>query len=339
MKVCGRRRQRPHGLNVASRMVIHVEQSNLNIWTKLPTGLYLPLSIREELDNLYHTHVRQQGLSDFAVLVLTVGVFRNAMEVRRALDEGAHLLPYFAQSTAQPAPVSYTMAETFHTTHKAMEYLRVLCPAEEEVPRLSSLRSAIVHHYHAIGILLRIPLGELYCYCGYRVTSTDISHCEARLNVWAQQHGEEVRQVAFHAGRLFAYIRRSNLHNHYEGRMMLIACQALWIYAATAQSSLSLDGQEDQTEYLTGRALVSSIRLDQALTREAVETWIRGGQQMIPCLAGVGSLQGAEGIARLVQEGSRIMMAASRWPLNIAQGRCLRIYHQLRSGSSVEAVG
>ncbi|OAL18164.1 hypothetical protein AYO22_10941 [Fonsecaea multimorphosa] len=294
---------------------------------------YLPLSIREELNNLYRTHVRQQGLGDYAILVLILGVFRNAAEVRRVLDEGCHLLPYFAQSKTQPAPVSYTRAETFPTIHKAMEYLRVLCPADEEVPRLSSLKSAILLHYHAVGILLRIPLGELYCYCGYRVTSTDIAHCEARLKVWAQQHGEEVRQVALHASRLFAHIRRSNLHYHYEGRMMLISCQALWIYTATAQSSLSLGGHKDQTEHPSGHGLSSSIRLDQGLTREAVEAWIRNGQQMVPCLAGVGSLQGVQGIARLIQEGSRIMMAASRWPLNIAQGRCLRIYHQLRSGS------
>ena len=260
------------------------------------------------------------------------------MEVRRALDEGSYLLPYCAQCRAQPGPKSYAMAETFPTTRKAMDYLRVLCPANEEVPSLSSLKSAIVHHYHAIGVLLRIPLGELFCYCGYRVTSTDIAHCETRLKAWVQRHGEEARQVAFHAGRLFASIRHSNLHYHYEGRMMLIACQALWIYAATAESTSLLNG-EDQAELSTGRTSASSIRLDQALTREAEESWIRNGDQMRPCLAGVGSLHGAEGISRLVQEGSRVMCASSTWPLNVAQGKCLRIYHQVRSGSSAKEVG
>jgi hypothetical protein len=285
------------------------------------------------LNNLYKTSVRQQELGDFAVLLLAVGVFRNAMEIQRAFHEGFSLLPNAIQDTAQLDMESESMSETFPATHKAMEYLRILCPENKEVARVSSLKSAILHHYHAIGILLSIPLGELFCYCGYRVTSTDIAHCETRLKAWFQQHGREARRMAFHASRLFAYIRHSNMHGYYEGRAMLIACQALWVYAATAGSILPVDGK-DSTEDQSGHISTSLIRLDQPLTNQAEESWLQNGDEMRPYLAGVGSIVGAEGVSRLVQEGSRVMCASSTWPLSNVLGKCLRIYHQLRTGKS-----
>lgn len=253
------------------------------------------------------------------------------MDARRALEEGACLMPCLVQSEALPGQSPHQIPDTFSTTRKAMEYLQILCSDHDELPRVSSLKSAVIHHYHAIGLLLRIPLGELFCYCGYRVTSTDIAHCETRLISWMRKRGEEARQMVSHAGRLFAHIRRSNLHYHYEGRMMFIACQALWIYTAISEAARSSLG--DQSTQAT-ETPTRSIRLDQSLDTEAGETWLRDGGEMRPFLAGVGRLHGGAGVARLIREGVRVMCAPSAWPLNNVQGKCLLTYHQVRSGFS-----
>ena len=250
------------------------------------------------------------------------------MELQRAFREGFSLLPDIIQDTRSNT-ASDAMSETFLATHKAMEYLRILCSKQEEVPRVSSLKSAILHHYHTIGVLLSIPLGELFCYCGYRVTSTDVSRCEMRLRAWIQQRGREARRVAFHASRLFGYIRHSNMYGYYEGRAMLIACQALWIYASIS-GSVSVINSENTTNGLD--VPTSTIRLDQPLTRQTEESWLKDGNTMRPYLAGVGSIIGVDGVSRLIQEGSRIMCSCSTWPLSDVLGKCLRIYHQIRVG-------
>lgn len=290
------------------------------------------------MNNLYNTGIRQQGLGDFAVLLLVVGVFRNASELRHAFQEGFCLLPSAMQGPTQSNGDAESMSEPFPATHKAMKYLRILCPDNEEVPRRSSLKSAIILHYHTIGILQRVPLGELFCFCGYRVTNTDITYCENRLKSWAQSRGREARQVAFHAGRVFATIRHSNMHGYYESRAMLVACQALWIFAATAGLSSSLDG-ENCVEDQNGQVPSSTIRLDQALSKQAEESWLQEGERMRPCLAGVGSIMGAEGVSRLIEEGSRVLCASSTWPLSNVLGKCLRIYYHVREGRSLKELG
>jgi len=235
------------------------------------------------------------------------------------------------QDDPQQDPESESMPETFPGTRRAMEYLQILCPENEEVPRLSSLKSAILHHYHTIGILLGIPLGELFCYCGYRVTSADISHCQNRLRVWVQQRGREARQVAFHAGRVFAYIRHSNMYGYYEGRAMMVACLSLWIYGEMA--GLHPTPNSETTIDRIGHILTSTIRLDQHLSRQVEQSWVQNGAVMRPYLAGVGNILGADGVSRLVQEGSRVLCASCTWPLCDAMGKALRIFHKLRSGT------
>src|ERR1700677_1089922 len=227
-------------------------------------GIYQPLSIRQELQNLYKTRSHRHGLSDVATHLLVMGVFRSAIQHRRSLQEGFDSQPSSTENNPRHNPGSDPLPETFPGTRKAMDYLQVLCWENEEMPRLSSLRSAIQHHYHTIGILLGIPLGELFCYSGYRVTSADISRCQNRLRNWVQQRGREARQVAFHAGRLFGYIRHSNMRGYYECRAMMVACQSLWIYGEMAGLDPSLNSETAIDP--NGQVSTSIIRLDQYLS-------------------------------------------------------------------------
>ena len=75
------------------------------------------------------------------------------------------------------------------------------------------------------------------------------------------------------------------------------------------------------------------MRLDKLSSGDADECWLKDGETLRPYLAGVGSILGAEGVARVVQEGSRVLCAPSPWPLSNVLGKCLRIYHQVRAGT------
>ncbi|KAH8807391.1 fungal-specific transcription factor domain-containing protein [Xylogone sp. PMI_703] len=293
-------------------------------------SVYQPLSIRQELKHLYRTKTRRHSLGDFAILLLVLGIFRSALELRHSIEEGFDFQSDITHETTQYGSEIEPVPDIFAGNRKALEYLRILCPENEEVHRVSSLKSAVFHHYHTIGIVLGIPLGELFCYGGYRVTSLDISHCRNRLRLWVQQRGREAREVTFRAGRVFGDIRHSNMHGYYEGRAMLVACLSLWIYGEIAGLHPSLSSQTvgNGSEHVA----TSTIRLDQHLSREVEQSWVEDGARMRPYLAGVGSIMGSDGVCRLIHEGSRVLCASDRWPLCGVMGKALQIFHRHQSG-------
>lgn len=214
-------------------------------------------------------------------------------------------------------------------TSRAMEYLRILCSGIEELPRLSSLKSAILIHHHSIGILLGISIGELFCYSGYRVSSDDILECQNRLRTWIQQRGGEARQVALHAGKLYGCIRQSNMHAYFEGRAMMVSCQALWIYG-----EISSEYAPQDVERVLNQGQVSvppAFRLDQNNSHHDEQTWLEQGASMRPYLAGVGCILGSDGTARLIQEVVRVLCAAHTWGRCIAMGKGLQLLYRIRS--------
>ena len=293
--------------------------------------MYLPGSIRKELNQLYDNKTRRSELGDFAILLLVLGVFRDALDLWRSSRAGIGLHLNTTHDFHAPSPVSVSMPITSPVIQKAMEYLQILCPEREEISTRSSLKSAIFHHYHTIGVVLGIPLGELVCFLGYRVTSADISHCRDRLRAWVQNHDRDARQVVLHAGRLFARIRHSTMHGYWEGRAIFIACLSLWIYGEYSQ-------HYSRAQHATNGDLVESnpaatIRLDQYIEREAEQSWLQNGEGMRPCMAGVGGVLGTDGVSRLVQESSCVLSASSIWPISAVLGNALRIYHKLRSGT------
>jgi hypothetical protein len=213
-----------------------------------------------------------------------------------------------------------------------MEYLQILCSGIEELPRLSSLKSAILMHHHSIGILLGISIGELFCYSGYRVSSDDILECQNRLRTWVRQHGGEARQVALHAGRLYDCIRHSNMYAYFEGRAMVVSCQALWIYGEICDVS----GQQDVERLLDqGQASVLPIfRLDQKSSQQDDQAWLEQGASMRPYLAGVGCILGTDGASRLIQEVVQVLCTAPTWGRCLAMGKGLQLLHRIRSAAA-----
>ena len=210
-----------------------------------------------------------------------------------------------------------------------MEYLQVLCSDDEETPRLSSLRSSILHHYHTIGIIFGISLGELFCYCGFRVTSEEMSRSRNRLQTWIQQEGTEARRVALHAGRLFGSIRQSNMLGYYEGRAFMIACQSLWIYGELAK--LDPGPPEGMSETENGQLDTPTVRLDQCLNKQCEQAWLLNGTSIRPYLAGVGCILDVDGVARLIQEGSRVLCDTRTWGFCPVMGKALRLWHMFRT--------
>lgn len=212
-----------------------------------------------------------------------------------------------------------------------MEYLEILYPESGEMPTLSSLKSVTMYHYHVIGIILGLPLGELFCFCGFRVNSATMTLCHNRLRSWVKQCGREARQVVFHASRVFGHLRRSKFLGCYEGRAMMIACLSLWVYGKLAEIPLVPDNETDS--YPDGYFPTSTIRLDQNLSKQIEESWVQAGAGMRPYLAGVGNILGAQGVSRLIQEGSRVLCASSTWRISDVMGKSLRIFHKLQSGT------
>lgn len=296
------------------------------------TGADQPLSIRQELNNLYRNKTYTQSLGDFSTLLLVLGVFRTALQYRHCLEDGFWSPPSFVGDDLQPDNVQNITQETSPGTSRAMEYLRILCSGIEELPRLSSLRSAILMHHHSIGILLGISMGELFCYSGYRVSSDDILECRNRLRTWIRQRGGEARQVALHAGKLYGCIRHSNMHAYFEGRAMIVSCQALWIYGEIS----GVSAQQDVERVLDqGPVRVSpTFRLDQKNGQHNEQTWLTQGASMRPYLAGVGCILGSDGAARLIQEVVRVLCAAPTWGRCLAMGKGLQLLHRIRSAAA-----
>ncbi|GFP58551.1 zinc finger protein 641 [Trichoderma asperellum] len=295
-------------------------------------GAEQPLSIRQELNSLYRTKTYPQNLGDFSTLLLVLGIFRSALRYRHCLEDGFWSPPGFTADGLQPDDTLGIAQETVPGTRRAMEYLRILCSGIEELPRLSSLKSAILIHYHSIGILLGISLGELFCYCGYRVSSDDILDCKNRLRIWIRQRGGEARQVALHAGKLYSCIRHSNMHAYFEGHAMTVSCQALWIYGELSGVPAQQDVERvlDQDEI----GVPATFRLDQKNSQHDELTWLKHGARMRPYLAGVGCIIGPDGAARLIQEVARVLCAASTWGRCQAMGKGLQLLHRIRSAAA-----
>ncbi|EHK50798.1 hypothetical protein TRIATDRAFT_134223 [Trichoderma atroviride IMI 206040] len=292
-------------------------------------GADQPLSIRQELNNLYRNKTYSQNLGDFSTLLLVLGVFRTALRYRHCLEDGFWSPPSFAGDGLQPDNVQDITPETFPGTSRAMEYLRILCSGIEELPRLSSLKSAILIHHHSIGILLGISIGELFCYSGYRVSSDDILECQNRLRTWIRQRGGEARQVALHAGKLYGCIRHSNMYAYFEGRAMMASCQALWIYGEISGASAQQNVERvlDQNQV----TIAPIFRLDQKNSQHDEQTWLERGASIRPYLAGVGCILGSDGAARLIQEVVRVLCDAPTWGRCLAMGKGLQLLHRIRS--------
>lgn len=252
-----------------------------------------------------------------------MGVFRGALQLRLSYQESLYLQ---AGGTLGDSPHSSSgpLPKNFPGSSKAMQYLQILCPEDDSRHGRSLLKTITFHHYHIIGVLLGLSLGELFCYCGFRVTKEEVFRCRTRLHSWIQQRGIEARQVAMHAGRLFGYIRQSSMFGYYEGRAFVIACQSLWIFSELSNITLPSNNEPHNTETLT-------VRLDQSLSPEDEQAWILNGAHTRPYLAGVGCILGPDGVSRLIREGSRVLVAARTWGFAPVLGRALEIWHRLQT--------
>lgn len=126
----------------------------------------MPLDICQELNHLYSTRMQQAELDNCAILLLTMGIFRDTLQLqqnnvfdlqRAALND--HLHHYM--------PLCKSVPKTFLGTRVAIEYLQILCLEYSNTQKLPSLKSVILHHYYSIGILLGMLLWELFCYYSY----------------------------------------------------------------------------------------------------------------------------------------------------------------------------
>lgn len=283
------------------------------------------MDIRWELLYLYRNRALRQEMGELSILLLTMGVFMDAVQFQGRADLSASAdstpdgrYPHKAQGFLPPAP------------QWATECLQILCPDSCTIGKGPSLKLVIYHHYHIICILLNLPFGELFCYGGWRVTSADISKCRNRLRLWVTECGEDARRVALHAGRLFGHIRSSDLNGYYESTTMLIACFTLCIYGEFG--ALGPDAVQDHAITQLGNGDLGSVfRLDRAVAAGEVQQWLRAGSSMRPYLAGVGSIMGRDGAARIVDEGARIMCSSTAWRISGLLGESLRIYHELGS--------
>lgn len=304
------------------------------ILTDIP-ATYQPLNIKQELSYLYKNKIRRPGLGDFTTLLLLMGVFRAALQLRRGSQEALNLQLGNSDESPRSDLISKSLPKSFPGFLKIMDCLGVLSSDDGQLFNQTSLKATIQHHYHTMGILLGLSLAELFCYCGFRVTSEDVSRCRNRLRLWIHERSNESRRVAMHAGRLFGHMRRSNMHGYYEGRAMVIACQSLWIFGELTTSASPTQTQATQTNFNESTSL-QTVRLDLPLSKQDEQAWILAGVNTRPYLAGVGCILGPEGVARLIQEGSRILYANRTWGFCRVMGKALKVWHQARSGGGLQ---
>lgn len=283
-------------------------------------GKQCHMDIRWELSYLYKNKAVRQEMGELSILLLTIGVFMDAIQFRSRADLSTSMDSTLDGQYPHKRPGSMPS-----TPQWATECLQILSPDNCTIGTGPSLKAVIYHHYHVICILLNLPFGELFCYGGWRVTSAAILKCRNRLRLWVTECGEDSRRVALHAGRLFGHFRSSDMNGYYESTAMLIACFALCIYGEFGA------GQDHAITQLGNDDLGSVFRLNRAFAADEVQQWLQAGSSMRPYLAGVGSILGRDGVARLVNEGAQIMCSSTAWGHNKLLGESLRIYHELGS--------
>lgn len=283
------------------------------------------MDIRWELSYLYRNRVLRQEMGDLSILLLTTGVFMDAIQSRRTAD-----LSNLAGSTLDGRRPHNRQGSINSAPTWATECLQILFPDDYAIGKGPGLQAVIFHHHHVICILLNVPFGDLFCYSGWRATNADIIKCRNRLKLWVTECGEDARRVALHAGRLFGHIRSSDMNGYHEPTTMLIACLTLCIYAEFGGVRPDAAQDHDITQLGNGD-LGSVFRLDKAFAEGEMRQWLQAGSGMRPYLAGVGSILGRDGAARLVNEGAQILCSSTTWPLSGLLGKSLRLYHELGS--------
>ncbi|KAF3800930.1 hypothetical protein GCG54_00010204 [Colletotrichum gloeosporioides] len=253
-------------------------------------------SLRHELDILYQQKETPVGITNLNLLLLTLGIYRDAPNQQAAIQR-----------------------------------LDILRSAEGIGSPTDTFKSLINQHYHALSLLSHFPLRQLNSFSGWRISPTIRQTVDRKLSIWLEENEAKARIVVYHAAKLLSWLRDHPTNSHHEPMALLTGTLALWMFTALGKhnkadsSSRSLLQSSPASD---GTPKLVTLRLDKEIEEETLVKWTSGDRGMRPYMGGVGSLieQGAS--RRLVQESQRIFSLQTGWSLSIAIGMVVRAQYK-----------
>ncbi|KAE9571786.1 hypothetical protein CGMCC3_g12112 [Colletotrichum fructicola] len=253
-------------------------------------------SLRHELDILYQQKETPVGITNLNLLLLTLGVYRDAPNQQAAI-----------------------------------QHLDILRPAQGIGSPSDTFKSLINQHYHALSLLSHFPLRQLNSFSGWRISPTVRQTVDRKLSIWLEENEGKARIVVYHATKLLSWLRDHPTNSHHEPMALLTGTLALWMFTAlgkhnkpdsSSRSLLQSSPASDETPRFV------TLRLDKEIQEQMLVKWTSGDRGMRPYMGGVGSLieQGAS--RRLVQESQRIFSSQTGWSLSIAIGMVVRAQYK-----------
>ncbi|CAI6091315.1 unnamed protein product [Clonostachys chloroleuca] len=279
----------------------------------------------------YSRKTRQipSNLGGFSSLLLMMALVKESLK-------SYHMIRNLATSghTSGLAHLADLPTSSIHT--ETLELLAQICEHIRSDPLLdsgtpfSALRQVILEHYHAMHVLLRVPIADLFSFIGWQDAPSDNNGGCSRLRLWINTNSYDARQAVVHAGKVFGYFRSSTTNAWYEYLSFVPAYIFLWAFAESGPIRHA-DSGPFPMKVLQPLALVGKqgvlpvLRLDRFGSQKDETVWLDTGRGFEVHLCGIGSIYGNLGVEKILGEGIRLLLRLDSWPVTKILGFILRM--------------
>ncbi|KAF4878033.1 Zinc finger protein klf1 [Colletotrichum siamense] len=271
------------------------EKSSASAWEKACEENNDLSTLREEMQPLYKQNPLPENVGGYALLILLFCFFRDHLFLKQVENQG----------------LSAVNNDEERVTSGMSRWSRtwlLLDPTKR--PNYTRIRTVAIQYYHIIGLIIELPLKDLYAFAGWRVTRFKQRETRQRLMAWVSEHGDRARSAALHAGRIFRQCRNRSSCGYQEPCAMLIASLTLWMYnsSLTTQLLACRESYIEQTQ-------PPILRLDEDSDREEAWDWIQTGKKARPFVAGIGDIHMPGGHSKAVNQAINILSSLKEWQI------------------------
>lgn len=350
--------------------------SKEDVWLAETDQMQAPVkqpTLEKVLRVLYVEKRLLQGIGDFARVLIIHGLYCQTWDVARLLDRP--LLRWTPSAQKENAESQQLTGTAWlpqiplynQWRNAACDCLDVLhWIANSDIAKTGTENSTVLH-LHFARIVLLAPY-ETIRQLAELLASEDIRHGNAadRLQEYCQQIQRwitddqfKARLALVHCGVVFWHVRRYATDAFYEPTKVFLATLVVWAYGSlcpqpqqreplngasrASMSTSAHDRLHDGEEWSSDLDDISSIRLDRPTDDELVQIFIKRGRSIKATIMGVGNITAANGPARMLREGCKLLNTLDKWPirhrhlhvLTRLMDVCRQDKHWLQTGSEL----